>query len=114
MATRTSVIVGSVNFCVLNCGKSKLKTPISCLVVNGGKTKMAVMKIWLLNHLIQLASVYVFPLFVLVMPGQNCAIPQCHVYHQKGGLSSHNITKQDDDWSKNWREKVLTIIFSVP
>ena len=57
-------------------------------------------------------SVYVFLLlFVLAMPGQNCAIPQCHVYHQKGGLSLHNITKQDDDWSKNWRGKVLNIVY---
>ena len=45
------------------------------------------------------------------MPGQNWAIPQCHVYHQKGGLSLHNITKQDDDWSKNCREKVLNIVY---
>ena len=44
------------------------------------------------------------------MPGQNCAIPQYHVYHQKGGLSLHNITKQDD-WSKNWREKGLNIVY---
>ena len=29
------------------------------------------------------------------------------VYHQKGGLSLQNITKQDDDW----RGKVLNIVY---
>ena len=45
------------------------------------------------------------------MPGQNCAIPQCHVYYQKGGLFLHDITKQDDDGSKNWKEKLLNIVY---
>ena len=47
------------------------------------------------------------------MPGQNCAIPQCTVYHKKGGLSLFKITKLDDEWNTNWREKVVNAISTV-
>ena len=47
------------------------------------------------------------------MPGLSCALPQCNVYQQKGGPSLFKITKLDDEWSRNWREKVVNVISKV-
>ena len=45
------------------------------------------------------------------MPGSNCAIPGCTAYHRKGsGIAFFNVTKQNDEYNKEWREKVLSII----
>ena len=46
------------------------------------------------------------------MPGCNCAVPGCRAYFTKGGggLSFFKITKQNDDWSKEWRDTVLAIL----
>ena len=45
------------------------------------------------------------------MPGTNCAVPGCKSYFKKGSsnLSFFRVTQQNDDWSKEWRDKVLTI-----
>ena len=46
------------------------------------------------------------------MPGTNCAVPGCKSYFKKGSsnLSFFRVTQQNDDWSKEWRDKVLTIL----
>ena len=44
------------------------------------------------------------------MPGANCCIPGCNVYHKKDGLSLFKIIKATDEWSKTWRDKVIGVV----
>ena len=44
------------------------------------------------------------------MPGRNCSIPQCTVYQHKDGPSVFKVTKQTDDWSNEWRTKIISVI----
>ena len=44
------------------------------------------------------------------MPGRNCCIPGCHVYHKKGGVSIFNVPKQEDEYNSNWRDKLISIV----
>ena len=50
------------------------------------------------------------------MPSLRCALPQCDVYQkkgEKGGPSLFKITQLDDEWNRNWREKVVNVISKV-
>ena len=42
---------------------------------------------------------------------RQCAIQGCDTHFVKGGnVSLFNVSKSDDEWSKNWREKVYNIV----
>ena len=44
------------------------------------------------------------------MPGLNCCIPGCTNYQKKGGKSIFKIVKATDDWSQDWRSKIVSIV----
>jgi len=44
------------------------------------------------------------------MPGANCSIFGCSTSRDHIGISLHRIPQKDDDFSSNWREKIVQII----
>ena len=44
------------------------------------------------------------------MPGGNCAIYGCNTSRIHVGISLHKVPQKDDDYSSNWRRKLVDII----
>ena len=44
------------------------------------------------------------------MPGANCSIFGCSTSRNHVGIALHRIPKKDDEYSCNWREKLIQII----
>ena len=44
------------------------------------------------------------------MPGANCSIYGCPTSRKSKGISIFRVPTGDDEYSKNWREKIVNII----
>ena len=44
------------------------------------------------------------------MPGANCSIFGCSTSRSHVGISLHRIPKKDDEFSTNWRQKLVQVI----
>ena len=44
------------------------------------------------------------------MPGKNCSIPNCPTSRRHPGISIFNVPRGDDEFDKEWRNKLINII----
>lgn len=44
------------------------------------------------------------------MPGKNCCIPNCPTSRRHTGISIFNVPRGDDEYSTEWRNKLVGII----